>query len=72
MAMPGYLTGWSFLPGAVEGIRVTGYANSIDATRTTQELGVTARPFEESVRDTVRWLVDAGHVKPKHAGRALD
>jgi hypothetical protein len=33
---------------------------------------VQARPLEASVRDTVRWLVEAGHLKPKHAGLALD
>ena len=71
-AMPGYLTGWSFLPGAVEGIRTVGFANTADASATTDALGVEATPLEESVRDTVRWLVGAGHLKAGHAGRALD
>jgi nucleoside-diphosphate-sugar epimerase len=71
-ALPGYLTGWSFLPGAVEGIRTAACANPADASATTRELGVKARPLAESVRDTVRWLVEAGHIEPKHAGRALD
>ena len=71
-AMPGYLTGWSFLPGAVEGIRTVAFANTADASHTVSELGVQARPLAESVRDTIRWLVSAGHLKAKHAGRALD
>ncbi len=71
-AMPGYLTGLGFLPGAVEGIRTAGCANKADASATTQELGVEARPLEESLRDTIRWLVDSGHLATKHAGRALD
>jgi dihydroflavonol-4-reductase len=71
-AMPGYLTGWSFLPGEVEGIRTVGCANPADPSATVEELGIEARPLEESVRDTIRWLVDAGHLKAEHAGRALD
>jgi nucleoside-diphosphate-sugar epimerase len=71
-AMPGYLTGWRFLPGAVEGIRTVACNNTADASATTAELGVKARPLEDSVRDTIRWLVAAGHLKAKHAGRALD
>lgn len=71
-AMPGYLTGWRFLPGAVEGVRTAACANEADASLTTKELGVEARPLEESVRDTITWLVEAGHLEPKHAGHALD
>lgn len=70
-AMPGYLTGWSMLPSTVEGARLLGCANPVDATVTTKELGVEARPLQETLRDTVRWLVDAGHLPRKAAGRAL-
>ncbi|HET6560332.1 MAG TPA: NAD-dependent epimerase/dehydratase family protein [Marmoricola sp.] len=69
MAAPGYATGWSFLPGAVEGIRGVACANPVDAKATAAALGVAARPLSESVADTVRWLVDAGHVPRKAAGR---
>lgn len=69
VATPGYLTGWPFLPGAVEGIRIFGCANSVDASATTQELGVTARPLLESLEDTVQWLAEAGHVSVRQAGR---
>ncbi len=71
-ALPGYLTGWRFLPGAVEGIRTAACNNTADASATTRELGVEARPLRESLTDTIRWLVEAGHLKPKHAGAALD
>jgi dihydroflavonol-4-reductase len=70
LSMPGYVTGWSFVPGAVEGVRIIGCANTVDASATTHELGVTARPLTESLRDTVRWLVEAGHVSAKQAGKA--
>ena len=69
-AMPGYLTGWSFLPGAAEGARIAGCANPVDSGATTRDLGVTARPITESLRDTVRWLVEAGHLPAKLAGEA--
>ena len=37
--------------------------------RTTRELGVHFRSTEESFRDTVRWLYEAGHLDARHAGR---
>jgi len=33
------------------------------------ELGVTMRPTRESLEDTFRWLVEAGHLPAKNAGR---
>ncbi len=36
-----------------------------DTSRTERELGVRARPFEETMRDTLTWLVDAGHLGEK-------
>ncbi len=40
-----------------------------DASRTTKELGVEFRPALESLKDTVRWLAEAGHVDPAKAPR---
>jgi nucleoside-diphosphate-sugar epimerase len=34
-------------------------------------LGVELRPTEESLTDTVRWLVEAGHLPAKNAGRLV-
>ena len=70
-AMPGYLTGWDFLPGAVEGARISGCANAVDSSTTTRDLGVRARPMRDALTDTVRWLVTAGHLPAKLAGQAL-
>lgn len=70
-AMPGYLTGWKFLPGAVEGIRTAACNNQADASATTRDLGIEAKPLEESLTDTIRWLVEAGHLKAKYAGKAV-
>lgn len=68
LAMPGYLTGLSFLPNAVEGIRITACGHDIDSTAATRDLGVRARPLRDSLADTVRWLVDAGHLPARLAG----
>jgi dihydroflavonol-4-reductase len=35
-------------------------------------LGVTWRPLRETIADMTRWLVAAGHVHPKHAGRLVE
>ena len=32
-------------------------------------LGLELRPTEESLADTVRWLVEAGHLPAKNAGK---
>jgi hypothetical protein len=32
-------------------------------------LGLELRPTEESLTDTVRWLVEAGHLPAKNAGK---
>jgi dihydroflavonol-4-reductase len=71
-AVPGALTGWWFLPRGAEGPELVSFANRFDSSRTTQDLGVAARPFDEVLRDTVRWLAEAGHITRKQAGRALD
>ena len=60
-ATPGYLTGWSFLPGAVEGVRITACGCGLDHSETTKVLGVEPRPLVESLADTVAWLRSAGH-----------
>ena len=67
----GYRTGWSFLPHALEGSRLVALHTRVDFSATTDELGVSGRPLAESMRDTVRWLVEAGHISPHAAGRAL-
>lgn len=69
--LPGYLTGWSFLPGALEGARVISLGTVADPSSTVNDLGISGRTLQDSLRDTIRWLVEAGHLSPKQAGRAL-
>jgi deazaflavin-dependent oxidoreductase (nitroreductase family) len=40
-----------------------------DDTVALDALGLTLRPLEESVADTLRWLAAAGHLRPARAGR---
>lgn len=66
----GYRTGWSLLPHAVEGSRVVAMDTRIDPSATVEELGIPGRPLQESIRDTVRWLAEAGHISRRAGGRA--
>ena len=40
-----------------------------DQSRTRAELGVSPPPLDDTLRDTVAWLVAAGHLSAKAAGR---
>ena len=42
-----------------------------DDQPTLDELGVKLRPIRESLEDTFRWLVEAGHLPAKNAGRLV-
>lgn len=70
LATPGYLTGWSFLPGAREGVRLVGCATGVDHAHTTATLGIRPVPLLDTLRATVRWLVEAGHLSVGAAGAA--
>lgn len=65
----GYRTGWSFLPHAVEGVRFIAMDTRVDYRATVEELGIQGRSLAESMRDTVRWLAEAGHVSARATGR---
>ena len=65
----GYRTGWPILPHAEEGARFIATDTSVDYSATVDDLGISGRPLAESMRDTVRWLVDAGHISPRAAGK---
>ena len=44
-----------------------GLRNTVfDASATTAELGVSARPFEDSIRDTIAWMVEDGRLPEKY------
>src|SRR6266487_723960 len=57
------------LPWQGEGIWVMNCAAHCDDSQTRSELGLEPRPLSETLTDTVRWLVEVGHLRPAEAGR---
>jgi dihydroflavonol-4-reductase len=57
------------LPWQGEAIWVMNCAAHCDDSRTRDELGLEQRPLSDTFADTVRWLLEAGHVTPRQAGR---
>jgi dihydroflavonol-4-reductase len=57
------------LPWDAEGIWVMNCAARCDDSKTRSELGFEPRPLRDTLADTVRWLVEVGHVSPREAGR---
>ena len=57
---------WVRYPADREGAEL-GLRNTVfDASPTTAELGVTARSFEDSIRDTIAWMVEDGRLPEKY------
>ncbi|WBB80688.1 NAD-dependent epimerase/dehydratase family protein [Micromonospora sp. WMMD882] len=59
------------LPAQYGAIYTCRVARGVDTAATDRLLGAPGRPFELTVADTVRWLVEAGHLSPRQAGRAV-
>ena len=57
------------LPWSREAIWILNCAARCDGSRVREDLGLEPRPIEETFADTVRWLLEAGHVTPRQAGR---
>jgi len=54
-----------YYPADEEGIAVSVADMRLDDGPARLDLGITPYPFEETMRDTVGWLVDAGHLPSK-------
>jgi nucleoside-diphosphate-sugar epimerase len=57
------------LPWDAEGIWVLNCAARCDDSKTRSEFGLEPRPLQETLADTVRWLVEVGRLSPREAGR---
>jgi dihydroflavonol-4-reductase len=57
------------LPWQGEGIWVMNCVAHCDDSGTRDEFGLEPRPLNETLADTVRWLVEVGHLTPREAGR---
>jgi nucleoside-diphosphate-sugar epimerase len=44
----------------------------MDNSKVERELDFEFRPIEDSMRDCIRWLCEAGHITPEQAGRVAD
>jgi nucleoside-diphosphate-sugar epimerase len=56
------------LPADVETVELAARDTRFDTSRTTEELGIAARPFEETARDTLLWLIEIGALASRYAG----
>jgi nucleoside-diphosphate-sugar epimerase len=61
---------WRY-PADREGAELAARDTRFDTSAAEQDLGVHARPLEESLRDTLAWLVAAGHLPAKYGARGL-
>jgi dihydroflavonol-4-reductase len=57
------------IPVEFEGAYFCRCANRCDDTKTRQELGVAPRDLRVTLADSVRWLVEQGHISRRQAGR---
>jgi dihydroflavonol-4-reductase len=57
------------LPLSHEPVWITSCGARTDSSATGRELGVSFRPLEATLVDTVRWLYQAGRLSAKHAGQ---
>ncbi len=65
------LPGRLHMPAELEGVELTIRDTRLDDTPARDELGVEPLPFDQTVRDTIVWLVESGRLPPKYAGKAL-
>jgi nucleoside-diphosphate-sugar epimerase len=58
------------LPFGAQGSWIVWHCRGSDDSRTLAELDLRPPPLDETLRDTIRWLVEAGHLPTRFAGRA--
>ncbi|MGH2738937.1 MAG: NAD-dependent epimerase/dehydratase family protein, partial [Actinomycetota bacterium] len=66
-----WLSPWRIIAN-YEGVYTITLGAACDDSATWKPLGLTTRSTDETVADAIRWMVDAGHLKPKHAGTLAD
>ena len=54
------------VPAEPEGAAVIACDTRLDGSAATRELGIDPVPWDTSVRDTITWLVDAGHLPERY------
>jgi dihydroflavonol-4-reductase len=59
------------IPVSAEGLWFTACDLRFDDSRARGELGISPRPFAETLAESVRWLCREGHIRPREAGDAV-
>lgn len=57
------------LPADVEAMAMLDRDTRFDTSPATDDLGVVARPFDDTIADSLVWLAETGHLRPRHLGR---
>jgi nucleoside-diphosphate-sugar epimerase len=57
------------LPFGCQAPWIVTHCRGTDSSTAGKELGVAPPPLEETLGDTIRWMVEAGHLPPRLAGR---
>lgn len=58
------------LPADHEAVVISRFATCCDDSPTRTTLGISPRPFEQTMRDSVHWLASGGHISARQAGAA--
>lgn len=48
---------------------MTGLFAKMDDSATRKEFGIEPKPLDETFFDTIKWMVETGHLSPRLAGR---
>jgi len=56
------------LPVNFQAVYCVGLASKMDDSDTSHDFGIESRSLEETFADTIRWMVEAGHLSPHLAG----
>lgn len=59
------------LPINFQAVYCTGLSHKLDDSTTRREFGIEPRLLDETFADTIRWMVQAGHLSPGLAGRLV-
>lgn len=60
------------LPVNYQMVYVTALSSTMDDSITRKEFGIEPRPLEQTFADTIRWMVEAGHLSPRLAGKLAE
>jgi nucleoside-diphosphate-sugar epimerase len=58
-----------YYPADIEGLELSRRDTRLDDVPARRELGIEPTPFDETIRDTLNWLVDAGHLPARYRPR---